>query len=70
MTDKEAIAACKAGERVVTDQTRESFPQTPTECGFRHFTRVVACDDDQDVIECSKCGVQKLARCNFDEDYS
>jgi hypothetical protein len=32
--------------------------------------RTVKCDGDTDIIECARCGKQKPARCNFDDEYS
>jgi hypothetical protein len=31
---------------------------------------VVKCDNETDTLECSVCGRQKTAPCNFDEDMS
>lgn len=36
-------------------------------CGH---ARVIECDGETDVIECSKCGKQRKALCSFDDDYS
>ena len=32
--------------------------------------RTIECDGETDVVECSKCGKQRTAPCNFDDDYS
>lgn len=39
--------------------------------GHHETWRVVLCDykNDTDVIECSRCGQQKEATCNFDDEY-
>lgn len=49
--------------------------ETPALPGFDRcgFERVVDCCgqvDEHDVVECSRCGRQKLVACTFDEDYS
>lgn len=39
-------------------------------CG--HWRTVDCCrvEEDRDIIECSKCGEQRSAKCNFDDEYS
>lgn len=54
-------------ERAYTLHERE----TPGLCpGWNHSMRTVECDGDRDVVECSVCGAQRSAKCNFDEEYS
>lgn len=38
--------------------------------GFNHQWRTLFCDGDTDVVECYRCGIQDLARCNFDDEYA
>lgn len=38
--------------------------------GFNHQWRTIVCNNDRDVVECSRCGDQSLTSCNFDEDFS
>lgn len=69
MTDTEAIAACRAKQRVVTKHTRTEFKEAdPSRCV--HNWRTVACDDVTDVIECSHCGDQRTAKCDFDDEFA
>lgn len=69
MTDAEAIAACRARQRVVTETTLSDFKvKDPTMCV--HDWRTVACDGDTDVIECRHCGDQRTCKCDFDEDFA
>jgi hypothetical protein len=35
-----------------------------------HHWRVVKCDGERDVCECSKCGKQANFACNFDDEYA
>ena len=38
--------------------------------GYHEHWRTVSCNNEVDVIECSRCGQQRTTRCTFDEDYS
>lgn len=70
MTDAEAIAAVQLGLRAVTE-TSMHVRHEPDRCqGFNHNWRVIACNDVNDALECSHCGRQKLAACNFEEDFA
>ena len=63
------IDAYKRGERVRSDTSL--FPGALEQTGCRHLNeRAVACNFEEDVVECSNCGRQRLATCNFDEDMS
>lgn len=37
-----------------------------------HNWRTILCDYDggYDIVECSSCGFQSVAKCNFDKEYS
>ncbi len=75
MTDTEAIAEVRAGRRVVMRCSLASFPLKPETCDHRTASgnprwRTVACNSDEDVIECSGCGEQRVSRCNFDDEMS
>ena len=35
----------------------------------QHSWRVVLCDNECDVCECSKCGVQRSFKCDFEDEY-
>lgn len=51
------------------DVFRFSYNERPLTCqAFNHVWRVIACDDEHDVRECHKCGVQGVSRCSFDDD--
>ena len=69
-TNAEAIEAVRLGRRAVTETSMHTRHE-PDKCpGFNHSWRVIACNDVEDVVECSHCGRQKLARCNFDEEFA
>jgi hypothetical protein len=73
MTDDEAIAAVREGRRATTPTSRwPNGAGKPNANNFdcEHFWRTIACNDVTDVIECSKCAEQRLARCNFDDDFA
>ena len=67
--DDEAIAACNRGERVINKHTRQGpWKNKPEACC--HSWRTIACNSEEDVVECLHCGKQTVTRCNFDEEYS
>jgi hypothetical protein len=69
MSNEEAIAAVKAGGRCQTEHAVLGLDeQTRADAMCVHSWRVVACDSDTDVLECSRCGRQKLVPCSFDDD--
>lgn len=68
MTDAEAISAVRGGQRALT-ATSILAAETP-DPGCVHAWRTVACDFDTDVLECSRCGNQRLAACDFDDDFA
>jgi len=70
MTDEQAIEAVSRGERAVVEQSRHAAEKPPLCSSSEHLWRVIACTDEQDVSECSKCGKQVLHACHFDEDYA
>jgi hypothetical protein len=73
MTDAEALAAVRDGRRAVTATSLwpngAGKPATNI-IGCEHRWRTIACDGKTDVIECSKCAEQRLARCDFDEEFA
>lgn len=68
MTDTEAIEAVRRGERVSGEHSLHA-EEKQVVCTI-HQWRVLFCDSETDVVECAKCGWQKLARCTFDEEYA
>lgn len=68
MTDEEAIAAVRAGKRakVALSLFREPTNPEPHTC----TDRVIVCTDKTDVVECPRCGKQRVTACTFDEDYA
>lgn len=68
MTSREAIEAVREGRRALTSTSLMNFETPDPHCV--HNWRTVACDSDTDVIECAKCGMQKLAACDFDDEYA
>ncbi len=70
MTDSQAIAAARRGERVAGKHSLHAQAQ-PLLCpGSNHDWRTLFCDGETDVVECSRCGQQGLTECNFNEDYA
>lgn len=67
MTDSEAIAVVRAGGRCETEFTFKEFRLTPEHNHF-HRERVVACDNETDVLECMDCGRQRHAVCDYYDD--
>ena len=70
MTDTEAIEAVRGGGRAVTEFSLHGDRRSGWH-SCRHFWRCIACDGGEtDVIECAGCGEQRLAKCDFDEDFA
>jgi hypothetical protein len=70
--DADLIAAVKRGERISTEYSMHASVK-PEGCpGWNHHWRTIVCDgaNDQDVVECRRCGVQRVIPCNFDEEYN
>lgn len=46
--------------------------EDPSKCpNFVHARwRTLECDNQTDVVECSRCGQQRMTSCNFDEEYN
>jgi len=70
MTDQEAIQAVREGRRAIVSLALYSGEVEGIDCGYVHKWRVIACDGETDVVECSCCGRQALAKCNFEDDVS
>jgi hypothetical protein len=74
-TQAELVAASEAGERIrKADASCSLFeseqPEKCPENKHGHW-RTIVCDSDvADVIECSRCGKQRTASCNFNDDFS
>lgn len=69
-TTEEAIEAVAAGSRCVTETTHFPLAHKVIAPCPMHQWRTVACDNDTDVIECSRCGLQTTCRCDFDEEFA
>ncbi len=69
MTNDEAIQAVKDGRRATTKHSLHAAESVDAPA-CNHNWRTVACNDKEDVVECSRCGRQQLAACDFDEEYS
>lgn len=78
MTDSEAIVAVREGKRAVTEHSL--FAATwvvPRECcnlsghllPNHGLWRTVACNFETDVVECNRCGKQRIAVCDFDDEF-
>jgi hypothetical protein len=72
VTKAELVAAAGRGERIHTEHSlHRAEDQTACAPGFSHRAwRVIACDNHHDVVECSRCGVQRVTACDFDEEFS
>ena len=66
---QEWIDAYKRGERVLSDTSLFKERLGIPTCQHQR-ERTVACNGDEDVVECDKCGRQRLTSCNFDDDMS
>ncbi len=69
MTNDEAIAAVRRGERVAGKYSLHTTTKEPCP-GLNHTWRTLFCNDEEDVVECSRCGEQGITRCDFDEEYA
>lgn len=69
MTDIEAIAAVDRGERVTGEHSLHAVELPGSHC-CDHQWRTLFCNNDRDVVECSKCGRQRTCRCNFYDEYA
>lgn len=70
MTAQEAIEAVRRGERVSGPYSIHAQAKEGGCPCWNHHWRTLFCDSETDVVECSRCGAQELARCNFDEEYA
>lgn len=73
MTDKESVAAVKSGGRCKNKHTIWGLEVPDQKLHFScvHNWRTVACDDSEtDVVECSRCGWQRVCACSFDDDFA
>lgn len=70
LSDAEAIEIVRRGGRAITKHSlHESENAASAIC--RHLRwRSIACDGKTDVIECAACGRQRLAKCDFDEEFA
>jgi hypothetical protein len=68
-TDQQAIDSVKNGGRATTSHSLHAAESVDAPM-CNHVWRTVACNDEQDVVECRRCGRQRLAACNFDEDFA
>jgi hypothetical protein len=69
MDKSEMVAAVRRGERIDTETSLYESEISPCPRP-NHIWRVILCDDPDDVVECAKCGKQRVAKCDFDEEYS
>jgi hypothetical protein len=69
MNHKEAVEAVRRGDRAAGPHSLHAVTIPPCP-GFNHHWRTLFCDGETDVVECSRCGIQQVAPCNFDEEYA
>ena len=70
MSNAEAIEIVRNGGRIQNEHTRFVTQLKDCPTGYCHQYRVIVCDDPTDIVECSKCGHQALAKCDFDNDFA
>jgi len=70
MTHDEAIAEVRCGRRVEGEHSLHDAEKACACPGFNHKWRVLFCNSDEDVVECSVCGRQEVCACDFDEDFA
>lgn len=74
MTQTELIERARRGKLVVNLHSLHR-PGVSGKWVPRHLCphdggwRTIVCDNEHDVVECSRCGAQRIAACNFDEEY-
>lgn len=68
MTIEDAINAFYAGYRVVCEKSLHATETPNPWC--RHHWRTLFCNGEKDVLECSYCGRQAVAKCDFDEEFA
>lgn len=69
-TTAEWLEIVRSGGRVTNHHTRHA-EEDSSKCPTSHGVwRTLVCDGETDVIECERCGKQRIARCNFDEEYA
>ena len=70
MSEQELLRAFRRGVRVTGEHSIHPsvIAAEPHDCSA--YYRTVACADERDVVECSKCGKQREVRCTFDEECS
>lgn len=68
-TDLELLEIVKAGGRVSGNSLHKE--EAPEKCNGVHsrWRTLVCCQGEEDVIECERCGCQKVVACNFDDEY-
>lgn len=66
---KRLIELCRSGVRIKTEYSLFDEEINSIDCNHPWW-RDIACDGDYDVVECSKCGRQKVTKCNFDDEYN
>lgn len=67
-TDTELIEMAKRGERIPRQKHSLHDEQMHGPCDHRDW-RVILCNEEDDVLECQRCGAQRVTKCNFDDDY-
>lgn len=70
MSDREAIEAVRRGLRATVELSLHKEENPASSLCLHTFWRTIACDNVTDVIECAKCGRQRLAKCDFEEEYA
>ena len=70
-TDNELIERVRGGGRVGKTEGHHVLhdSETSRNCQHPHGWRTIVCNDIEDVVECSDCGQQRVAKCNFDDEY-
>ena len=64
------IQAAVEGKRIKTKFSMFDQPLENCPTGYCHSWRTIACNNDKDVVECRKCGIQSVTSCDFDDEYA
>lgn len=62
------IQAAAEGKRIKTEFSMFDSPLENCPTGYCHSWRTIACNSDNDVVECRKCGRQAVTDCDFDDE--
>lgn len=68
-TQNEGIEAARRGERVSGKHSIRA-EANPERCPRGCAWLVLFCNNEEDVVECRRCGAQKVTACSYNEDFA